>query len=278
MTSLLWRGLTLATGETADYRITSIEGWEELPPSRYDKTPRARAHGAHPSPVWADERIVTVQGFTPVSDQRDTLLAALRSGLGGFTDVEYPLTITDAGRTLTASAQLLRAAPIRRPGEWGVGRFGWAAQWRCPDPLRYGQPQSLSTGLPTSGGGLEYPLTYPLDYGDPGDPGRVTLTNPGTADAPILLAVTGPLDAGFEVSAGGRRLTYPTEVPAGQVITLDTATGHVLAEGTADRRGELTYAEWFSVPAGGSLALQFTSLGGYDPAARLDATWAEAHW
>lgn len=276
-TTLTWRDLAIGAG--TDYRILSLEGWEEDPPSRYDKQPRARAHGAHPSPVWADERIVTVEGWCWSTTERDRLLARLRRATGLSVPGEQPLAIAAAGRTLTAGAQLIRAVPSLLRGQWGVGRFGWLLQWRCPDPLRYGTPVTLSTGLPTSGGGLTYPLTYPLNYGQLGDTGQLILDNPGTADAPILFAVTGALPEGYEISAAGDRLRYPVPVPAGQVLELDTATGTVLVEGTASRRGNLTDADWLTIPAGGSLTVQFTSLGGvYDPAARLTATWAETHW
>jgi hypothetical protein len=53
----------------------------------------------------------------------------------------------------------------------------------------------------------------------------------------------------------------------------------VLAEGSADRRGELTVADWLLVPAGTALTCQFTSLGGaYDPYARLTGVVRPTYW
>ena len=277
-TTALWRDLTIGYGTA--YRMLTLEGWEELPPARYEKNVRTNAHGAHPSPVYSDERIVGIEGWCWGSDDRDQLLADFRARMTYEDDTE-PLAVTVAGKTLTAGAQLILAQPTIVRGQWGVGRFGWLLKWRCPDPLRYGDPVTVSTGLPSAGGGLAYPLAYPLAYGTTGAPGRVTLVNPGSADAPILLDVTGPLDAGFEVSAieTGQRLTYPVPVPAGQVIELDTAAGTVLVEGTASRRGNLSNADWMLVPKGGTLTLQFTSLGGASSdAAELAATVAEANW
>lgn len=270
-TSGVWRGLAFGAGTS--FRVREVEGWEELPAPRYEKQPRARAHGVHRTRVWADERIVTVTGYCWTAADRDSLVAELEAGLvfGDDEDGE-PLTLTVAGRTLTAQAQILAARPVLKAGEWGIGRFGWVAQWRCPDPIRYGQPgDPVSTGLPTSGGGLAYPLTYPLAYGTVGDPGQITLVNDGTAPAPIAFTVTGGLPAGFEISADtGQRLVYAETVPAGQTLHGDTGAGTLLAEGTSERRGNLTVADWMQVPARGQLTLQFTSLGGaYDPAATL---------
>lgn len=284
-TTAVWRGLTL--GHDTDFRIRELEGWEELPSARYDKTPRSNAHGAHPSEVWSDERIVTITGWSWSSTDRDRLLRQLRAHLAFGDAAQEPLTITVAGRTLTAGAQLIAARPALIRGEWGIGRFGWVAQWRCPDPLRYGPTLTDDTALPSSGGGLQYNLYKPgkLDYGPAGVLGRITLVNEGSAPAPIRFAVLGAHDVGFEISGGGKRLTYAAPVPSGVTVELDTATGDVLVEGTASRRGNLSAADWMLIPAAsvdgtaGQLTVQFTSLGGVrDPAALLTATWAEANW
>ncbi|SNR33144.1 phage tail family protein [Blastococcus mobilis] len=285
-TSILWGGLTLATGQDGPYRLTSLEGWEELPPARYDKQSRTNAHGAHPSRVFSDERLVIVEGFCWSATERDALLAQLQAATP-FQDDEQPLTVTAAGRTLSASAQLLQARPMLLKGQWGIGRFGWLLQWRCPDPLRYGPPRTVATPLPAPGGGLQYNLykTGFLDYGQPGTLGRVTLTNAGTAPAPILFGVRGGLEQGWEISAAGDRLRYVAPVPSGQVIEVDTAVGTVMVEGTASRRSSLVISDWLYVPRAapdgtpGELTVQFTSLGGSrDPAAELSATSSDVYW
>jgi hypothetical protein len=57
-------------------------------------------------------------------------------------------------------------------------------------------------------------------------------------------------------------------VSLGETLTIDTGEGTIVAEGTADRRGNLTVADWIQVPPLSTITLQFTSLGGaYDPAA-----------
>jgi hypothetical protein len=277
-TSVTWQGLTLATGKAAPYKILSLEGWEERPAARFDKVNRTNGHGSHPSAIWSDERTVTVEGFCFDPEQRDAMLAGIQD-VAAFDDGCDPITVTAAGRTLTANAQLVDARPVLERGKWGIGWFGWLLQWRCPDPLRYGPTQSASTGLPTASGGLTYPLTYPLSYGTVGATGQITMTNPGTADAPVRFTVTGTLAAGFEISAGTRRITYPDPVPAGQTIVIDTGAGSVLVEGTTSRRGRLTSADWLQVSRKGTLTVQFTSLSGlYTADASLTAAWAETRW
>jgi len=275
-TAVRWRDLTLATGADQLYRITSLEGWEDRPDARYDKQVRSRGHGTHSAPMWADERIVTVEGFSDSPERRDELLWGLQSA-AAFDALEAPLTVTHAGRTLTAGAQLLAARVVRR--QWGIGRFGWLLQWRCPDPLRYGDAVSVSTGLPSPGGGLAYDLTYNLDYGVLGALGQLQLSNPGTAPASIRFDVTGSLQGGFELSAGGQRLVYPYAVQFGQTLTIDTADGSVVVEGTADRRANMTVADWMQVPAQSTLTVQFTGLAPlFEPTASLTATVRGAYW
>lgn len=283
-TTATWRGLTFTTkraGEPTPYRVLELEGWEELPPARYEKDPRANAHGTHPSDVWSDERIVTLTGYCWTTADRDTLLRTLRADTGYDGQQQRPLTITVAGDTLTSGAQLIAARRALLRGEWGIGRFGWVLQWRCPDPLRYGPTLTATTRLPAAGGGLQYNLYKSgfLDYGAAGLTGRITLTNPGSAPAPIRFAVTGGHDTGFEVSTDAGRLTYAAPVPPGQTIDLDTATGTVLVEGTASRRTNLIVADWMLIPPASELTVQYATLGGArDPDALLVAEWAEAHW
>jgi hypothetical protein len=275
---ITWRGLTLG-GDVSDFEITEITGWEDLGDVEDYSQSRARGHGEHPGDLYARARIVSITGEVVDSARRDALAAELRAATGLDSQVR-DLTVDLFGQVLTAGARLLRRS-ITIDTSYVVGGVRFALQWRCPDPLRYGPAQpSQSVGLPSAGGGLTYPLAYPLDYGAVGEDGSLTLTNLGTAPAPIVLEVRGPLPEGFEVSAAGQRLRYPVPVPAGQVITIDTGAGTVLVEGTADRRANLTIADWMQVPAMMSLVLQFTALGSAsDPGARLTVPgFRAAHW
>ena len=285
-TSVEWCGLTLGAGHGE--KTVSVEGWESLPPSRYDKVDRARGHGTHRSRVYADERIVTVTGTTYSATDRDRRLLDLQQRMT-FGEDEEPLTITVAGRTLTASAQLLRCDPVIATGSWNVGLIKWVAQWRCPDPLRYGPARTTDpVKLPTSGSGLTYPLAYPLNYGPAGETGQLQLANAGTAPAPILFAVRGDLPGGTELSAAatGQRLTYARPIPGQQLVEIDTAAGTVLVEGTSSRRAALTSADWLHVPArdrktgkAGELTVQFTSLSlVHGGTAQVTATTQDTYW
>ncbi|MDP5182183.1 phage tail family protein [Blastococcus sp. BMG 814] len=268
--------------------LAEIEGWFGGLAVRADSEDRTGADGAHDGQPYFAARTVTLAGLLDAPDPA-ALLAAMRRLAGVLAGRRTGTLVVEevaTGITRSAECRLDVQGRAKRTGETSAD---WEITVYCPDPLRYGPPLQDSTGLPKSGGGLAWPLFTNgfLDWGQPGDPGQVILSNGGTADAPILFRATaGPLGLpeGFEISAGGRRLTYAAVVPPRQTIWIDTATGAVLAEGTADRRSELTHADWLHVPAAdpetgvaGELTIQFTSLGGaYDEGAQLVAQWTEA--
>jgi hypothetical protein len=275
---IVWKGITL--GGQGSYIVTEVTGWDEMPGLTDMSVSRVRGHGKHLGDQFSQSRIVTVSG-TIVDDPglRDTLATALQDATV-VTSALDTLTLTVFGRQLSTDARVTRRM-VSAGATYEVGAIPFALQWECPDPLRYDVAQTVGpVGLPTSGGGLVYPLAYPLDYGTTSTPGMLSLTNTGTADTSVLFTVTGSLPLGFEISsATGQRLTYPDPLFSGDVLTLDTATGAVLLGGTADRRNSLTVADWMQVPAGGSLSVRFSSLGGaYDAAATLTATMRPAYW
>jgi hypothetical protein len=276
-TQVTWRGITIGGG--GDYHVEEITGWDDLPDvTSYDQ-PRSRGHGDHTGDQFLRARIVTASGTIASPGARNDLALALTAA-SPLSSAEEDLTVETFGRVLTASARLIRRSlPIDE--NYAAGVVPFALQWKCNDPLRYGPTVSAGpVGLPTSGGGIVYPIVYPLDYGPSSLPGLLTLTNDGTAETSVQFTVTGALPSGFEISsADGQRLTYPEPLYAGDVLTLDTATGFVLLNGTADRRSNLTVADWMQIPPGGSLTLRFSSMGGaYDPAASLTASTRPAYW
>lgn len=174
------------------------------------------------------------------------------------------------GRKLSSRAHLTRFTAS--PGSaWAQGHFRWAIEWRCRDPLRYGDPTSIQTPFPTMRGGLEYDLytdgttdSGVLEYGEASDTGRIVIENPGTADSWPVFQVDGPVDAaGFDIAVVGtdKRIRFVGPVSEGSALVIDSAAGTAVIDGTADRGGQLSGRDWFPVPAGGSVELAFIPLG-----------------
>lgn len=273
-------GLLLGPG--TPYGLTVVEGLREMPGIRAGETPRARGHGSHGGRDDADPRIVRIEvdvAATPTVGFADAV-AALSQRLV-VRSVEVPVWAHLPG---WAGPRRLDARVRRGLVLTDVGyEFGLASatvHLVALDPLLYGQDRAPTTGLPVPGGGLAYPLAYPLSYGAPANPGRVQLRNEGNADTAPRLTVTGELPAGFEVTVTqtGERIRYPAPLAAGEPLVLDCGTGAVLLQGTADRRADLTVADWFLVPAGQERTVQLSSLGAYSTTASLTVQYAPAWW
>lgn len=276
-TEVVWAGLSMGGG--GPIHIDSITGWDDLPDIESLDQPRSRGHGDHPGERYSRSRIVTVTGSIATRSARDELAQAILDA----TPVESvdldDLEISTFGVTLRAQGWLARRSlPVG--DDYPSGKVPFQLQFRCPDPLRYGAEVIVSTGLPSSGDGMSFPIAFPIFFGALGATGQIVLSNPGSADAAILFEALGWLPLGFEAAAaGGGRLLYSAEVPSGQVVAIDTAEGTALVEGTADRRANLIVADWLIIPRKGSLTVQFSSLGGaFDAAARLSARYAPAYW
>jgi len=283
--SITWRDVTLY-GTKGPGRLTfaTLEGWEDLPDPRQESTDRPQAHGRFDAPVFSDERRVVASGRCDTPEQRDAVLVQLQASFNFHAPNPLPLAITHAGRTLTADARLRRFKPTSPA--WGAGFWGWAAEWGCPDPLRYGAPVPVVTGFPVLAGGLEYDLftdgttdTGFLEFGAASATGRLLVVNPGNEDVWPQFEITGPLDTGIEVVkvGTGERLRFEGGVSTGSVLVLDSATGAVVIDGYADRSGLLTIRDWSPVPPGGSAEFEFVPLGTYSTA-QLTATVSPGFW
>ncbi len=94
-----------------------------------------------------------------------------------------------------------------------------------------------------------------------------------------MFDVDGPVVGGFQIvdTTTGRVLEYAGDVATGSTLTIDTAEGSVVLDGSADRSQLLTRRAWFPVPANGGTTVVFLPLASHT-AATLRATWAPGWW
>jgi hypothetical protein len=284
-TSVTFGDLTI--DDVGDYHLTNIAGWDGLPEARYDSIGRPASHGEFDGPVYAAARVVHLEGECYNSDQRDTLLQTLSAGAGfAGNSAARDLVVTFAGRTLTSQAKIIRYSPTVARGDWGTGWFGWQADFRCADPLRYGDPASSSTVMPVDSGGLDFPIGSVFDFGTLGSTGTIDLLNSGSADTPIMLRIDGPtsgtLAGGFLITETqtGSRLQYDDDLVTGTWVTFDPSTGRVTLNDTADRRGSVSVAQFggFTIPSNGFRQVKFEGVSSSSATALLTATIRPANW
>lgn len=276
---------SLLMGPGTPYDVAEAEGLDELPALRDDDEDRPGQHGQTSGPDKASGRTITLELEVMGTDAvpyHEALAALRRATVPDEQGDLVPLWFRLPGQPVLRLDVKPRRRTIPTNAEYEMGLAEAVVQLRAPRPFAYGPDRTASVALATgAGGGLTYPLEYPLDYGEPAGTGRVVLTNAGTAPAWQIYTVWGPFDdAGFEIVdlRLGRRLIYPERVAATSWIVLNSSNGRVLEQGTASRRGNLTRAQWTPVPAGGSTEAQINALGIPQAPARLDATWADTYW
>jgi hypothetical protein len=225
---LEFNGLLMGAG--TPYRFIRLEGWHE---SAYDSGSQARpgAHGAWPGELLAGTRSVIfthgVRGDN-VEHALSRLAMATRAS-----DVELPLVAQFGGVKRLAWARCVRrSAPVDQAHAVGFVPLA-ALQWEATDPRIYSlETLTASTGLPRPGSGFDYPLTYPIDYGDAGNPGSLQATNAGDADSPPTLTLTGAAAQPVVINrTTGARLEFDLTLADTDELTIDVREGTVLLNG-----------------------------------------------
>lgn len=229
-----WNGIEFSTA--SPFKPRKVSGWDSAPDGDAPEEPVPGWHGARRTRVTRRRRVVEIEGSCTTRPARDYLLRLLGDAFAdGFGDgyETAPLVGSVAGRELTADAQLLRYQPTIETLPWGKGVWTWAVQFICPDPLRYGPSQSLSAPINTSQNGITWPITFPITF--PANPraGVVTVHNPGNAKrCPAVITLTGPLSTpGVVCVETSRRLEFPLELGAEDVLSIDTDAGVALLNG-----------------------------------------------
>jgi hypothetical protein len=153
------------------------------------------------------------------------------------------------------------------------------AQWRCPDPLRYGSWTSVTSGIEAPVTGLVYPVTYPVTYPAQSPSGQLSVFNAGNVASPAILTLLGPLsnNPGVTCVTTGAQMRYGFSLSAGDVLVIDTAQGAMFLNG--EFRSPTTGSSLFGemrVPVGAST---YQSLG--DPTgsgASVSVAFRPAFW
>lgn len=239
--------------------------WYARSGSKSDVNERPQAHGAFGiGNDWQSSLAVSVKAHWQGDAAADTVRAMLQLNAIGAGGRKVLAAFTDDLQTTSRLVSVRRVTPEDYRGRKFV-RF--AVDMIAADPIAYGAPVSVSTGVPVSGGGLLFPLgTTPTafwDFGADGSSGRVSVTNAGTADVWPDLIVDGGLGDGFVVTdvTSGSTVRFERPIPDGSSVRINQRTGMASIDGQSDVSGFITQRGFFSIPAGGSHIIQFAGLG-----------------
>lgn len=268
-------------GDSLDWIYEHLAGWYSGPPMRGGSDDRPNADGEFSvDRAFRSARPLKFSGTLTADSAAEAISRWMQFAAIQSDGRPFPLTVVDPFGTLTATVSLDGAPDVLEITNEGA-EVG--ARFIAYDPVKYGPARTVSTGLPTSGGGLEYPLGSPsgaLYYGALGGLGRVVLTNVGTAETWPTFEITGELTDGFYLQCleSGDVLRYERVVPAGTSVSLDARTGEVLVDGISDGSTYLVRDEWFSAAPGGVCTVQFNAIGASSGSPLLSATISDGFW
>lgn len=268
-------------GTSVDWIYEHLAGWYSGPPMRGGSDERPNADGEFSVvKAFRSARPLKFTGTLAADTAEESISRWMQFAAIQSDGQPFPLTVVDPWGALTVVVSLDGAPEILELTNEGAEV---TARFIAADPVKYGPARTVSTGLPTSGGGLEYELGEPagaLYYGALGGLGRVVLSNAGTAETWPRFTVSGGLADGFFLQCleSGEVLRYERVVPAGTSVSLDARTGEVLVDGVSDGSTYLVLDEWFSVAPGGACTVQFNAIGASSGAPELSATISDGFW
>ena len=274
-------GITFYGSPQADgfgFYFSDLTDWYGVPGSKSPVNDRPQANGAFGiADDWRQSAAISFKAFYSGANRADMLRN--QNVLTGAFGTGHPVTATFTDE-LGPTSRVVSIRNARPADTKGQSVVVFDVDMIAPDPLRYGPVQVASTGLPTSGGGLAYPVTYPIGYGTPGNPGRITVSNPGTADTYSLLEITGGMSGGFELTeiTTGRVNRFVRPVPVGSTVVLNLRTGRASLNGPSDVTQYWTRQERWSVPDGGTREIQFNAIGAITDSPTLTAKTSPAFW
>ncbi|MFD9603325.1 phage distal tail protein [Streptomyces sp. NPDC059970] len=252
-----------------------LQGWDSAE-VRAEHTARQGDHGSWADPVYLGERPVTLAGLIEAPDKAllDDALDRLRAAVS-LTDT--PLVVYE---TVPKQATVRRSGkPLLTYITDRTARFSVLVT--AADPRRYAlDEQAGVTPLPSTTGGLVFPVTFPVAFSAATVAGEIRTDNAGTVETRPVLVIDGPVEnpSVFAQYADGsvRLLAYSQTLAAGDQLVIDTDAHTVVLNGNASRRRFLAVPSgWPVIPAGQSVAFQFRS-DTYNATALLTVRWRSA--
>lgn len=226
-------------GDDVTTFMTSLTGWEDLPPIDSSNTLRPSSYGAWSGQKLPGQRILTWTGRFAPEDSASwvDLLETLKRAFTIPMDTEE---LTIAVRTRD-DIKVVFGACVQRaiPMDYTYSYYGATVtiQFECSDPRKYSQDEKtvfIATPIDVADG-LDYPLVYPLDYGVADLASDATVNNEGYAPTPVILEFQGPMSTPKLTNVTtGATLGFDITLTSTDVLTVNTRNGTVLL-GSADR-------------------------------------------
>lgn len=247
------RGGPIIPKETAKlvFDPTAIEGLEDVPGFRRNKTDRPISHGTFLENGRAESRIISLTGHalavnsSTLHNLRSTLAQHLNTG--GFRQFKFDFAGGTRYAVGSCDSGLTWTQELDHYARWKFDIY-------CPDPRLYGNWKEYTMrSHDVDRTGYEFLSSFPVNFTrDLETPKTPVVQNKGNSEAyPVF--VLNANTSGFKVNNGsGRTIAYSGTTRVGSPVTIDTFTGRA-SVGGSDQSYALTARNWFTVPAGGSI-------------------------
>jgi hypothetical protein len=238
-----------------EWWVTKEEGWSSGPDVRLELAERPQRDGTFDAPSFRSARVITLEG-TAIAPHPDVLERARDRIAALLSDGSRLVEFAVRERTVTRRAMVRLSAAAKIAGRT-PDTFDWSVQFTAPDPLRHSvDVHTETTILPQPAVGEEFPLGFPLQFGDPVG-GTLGLLNAGTAIAWPVWTVTGPCNRPvIRNNSTGQWLGFNLRLVEGDRLVVDVAARTVRLGGASRRAAMQRYSTWFGL-APGSTSIDF---------------------
>ena len=229
-----------------------VSGWFSGAGIRANRVDRPGVDGTFPTHTQRAGRTVVIGGKTFCRDHV-SMLEAMRQ-LRAVSQSGRLLGASDLGEL--AADVSLDDQPFADPVAPEI--FEFQLTLHAPDPTLYGRESFTSLTLPqfTAGGGWQWPMSWPVDWGTPDEgSASVFLPNDGTATYWPRLRLSGELVNPTLSLDTGEWLRFNGSLAADQWLDIDLPNRRVLLNRQASRRQFVTTSygsSWLGVPPGGA--------------------------
>ena len=219
--------------------------------------------GSRPSgPDLLASRMVAFEiGVRPSIDAADieALVDALKAAWAPVRSGTIPLTLE-----LANGPRILNGRPEAVEVDYSRLPFGAANArlvFEATDPRLYSaSSSSIVLGL-TAGGGMSFPLTFPLTFGA-GSDSDGSAANSGTIDAPWSATIIGPVTTPrITLGETGEFVELDGVVPAGSTVVIDSLSQSILLDGSPRQSWQTLLSRWWAL-APGANTVRFRAASG----------------
>lgn len=248
--------ISFADYEQSGWVFTDLTDWFGQTDDKVPVQERPQAHGAFSvSKSLRSARAVSFDAFFSGSSSAEVEAAYDALASVGSEGPVPMRVVSDSGDTTRMVSVQASSAVDNRGMRFGVVSVDCVAR----DPRRYSSSQSVSeTGPATQGQGRTWPAVWPLVWPGGGSPGRITLTNTGTAPSAPMFTLVGGFDSALITCVEtGSRIGLDRHVPNGSQVVIDTVQRRAIIDGQSDVSRWLQFREWEVIPASSSRSFQF---------------------